>query len=158
GALHGPTTKSAPSHLSNQCTRTFAPKPAYAMRYWTERKLKPARIDIAEVVKTRAERYYVGQRKAKGFAIQGDSRHEKTFDDLDMRVRWIITSPPYYGMRTYIPDQWLRHWFVGGPSEVEYANHGQLDHLTPTVFADQLRAVWTNVEAVARRDARLVVR
>jgi hypothetical protein len=33
GALHGPTPKSAPSYFSNQCTRTFAPKPAYGVRF-----------------------------------------------------------------------------------------------------------------------------
>jgi DNA methylase len=34
GALHGPRTKHAPSHLSNQCPRTYAPKPDYAARFW----------------------------------------------------------------------------------------------------------------------------
>jgi hypothetical protein len=37
-------------------------------------------------------------------------------------------SPPYYGRRTYIPDQWLRNWFLGGSSNVEYSNDLQLAH------------------------------
>src|SRR5262245_21662849 len=30
GALHGPRTKGRPSYFSNQCPRTYAPKPRYA--------------------------------------------------------------------------------------------------------------------------------
>ncbi len=30
-------------------------------------------------------------------------------EDVDM----IITSLPYYSMRTYLPDQWIRLWFLG---------------------------------------------
>lgn len=34
GALHGPKQKTFPSYFSNQCPRTYAPKPAYAVRFW----------------------------------------------------------------------------------------------------------------------------
>ncbi len=37
GALHGPKQKTFPSYFSNQCPRTYAPKPAYATRFWRER-------------------------------------------------------------------------------------------------------------------------
>ena len=37
GALHGPVSKSKPSYFSNQSPRTFAPKPAYAVRFWKYR-------------------------------------------------------------------------------------------------------------------------
>ena len=70
----------------------------------------------------------------------------------------IITSPPYYGMRTYIPDQWLRHWFLGGSSEVEYSMEGQLDHRSPECFVEGLRQVWVNVANVAAPGARMVIR
>ena len=46
----------------------------------------------------------------------------------ETRFDWVITSPPYYGMRTYIPDQWLRNWFVGGPDAVDYTNRDQVVH------------------------------
>ena len=63
-------------------------------------------------------------------------------------------------MRTYRPDQWLRLWFVGGPSEVDYSNDlsGQLAHRSPGVFANQLRAVWRNCALASGSSTRMVVR
>lgn len=159
GALHGPRTKGAASHLSNQCTRTYSPKPGYAVRYWRAHRLTPPRVDVIDVVRTRAQRYYGAQRQAHGVAIAGDSRDAATYSRFpNARARWIITSPPYYGMRTYVPDQWLRNWFVGGPSVVEYTTTGQLDHRSPAAFSEELRRVWENVAAVSTRDACLVIR
>jgi hypothetical protein len=61
-------------------------------------------------------------------------------------------------MRTYIPDQWLRNWFLGGPEVVDYTNCHQINHKSPGVFADDLRQVWRNAAAVSSDDAKLVVR
>jgi hypothetical protein len=61
-------------------------------------------------------------------------------------------------MRTYLPDQWLRSWFLGGSSEVNYSNEGQLSHASPEAFATQLRAVWQNVGSICASEARLVIR
>mgnify|MGYP002348451527 FL=1 len=58
GALHGPLTKTTPSYFSNQCPRTFAPKPAYAVRFWKTRRLLPPRVDVLGVIQRRAERFY----------------------------------------------------------------------------------------------------
>jgi len=159
GALHGPRTLSVPSYLSNQCTRTYAPKPRYAVRFWQARKLVPPRINVSEVIRLRAERYYSSQPPGKGIVVCGDSRESSTFHLLgNRRARWIVTSPPYYGMRTYIPDQWLRNWFLGGPSEVEYSNNLQLAHGSPGSFSQQLCSVWANLATVATPDAWLIVR
>ena len=49
GALHGPLTKSSASYLSNQCPRTYAPKPRYAVNYWNRHGLRPPRADIRTV-------------------------------------------------------------------------------------------------------------
>jgi DNA methylase len=159
GALHGPLAKGAPSYFSNQCTRTYAPKPAYAVRFWKARDLRPPLVDVNKIIHMRAKRYYEHQQSAVGFAISGDSRMKSTYTAIPSReVKWIITSPPFYGMRTYIPDQWLRNWFVGGPSGVDYSNNNQLQHSSPEDFAMQLRAVWHNVAYVSAPDARLVIR
>jgi hypothetical protein len=158
GALHGPLTKQAPSYLSNQCTRTYAPKPGYAVRFWKARTLSPPYVDVRSLIETRANRYYNNQEMASGTVIDGDSRQPSTFSRVTSKVRWTITSPPYYGMRTYIPDQWLRNWFVGGPPHVDYSNIHQLEHSSPLAFADQLRSVWENISDVATEDAHLVVR
>jgi hypothetical protein len=72
--------------------------------------------------------------------------------------KWIITSPPYYGLKAYIPDQWLRYWFLGGSSQVEYSSLGQLLHSSPMVFASELRRVWQNVAAISASNARLAIR
>lgn len=159
GALHGPRTVSVPSYLSNQCTRTYAPKPQYAIEFWRTRNLVPPQINVREVIRLRAERYYSSQPSGEGIVVCGDSRERSTFRPLmGRRVRWVVTSPPYYGMRTYIPDQWLRNWFLGGPSHVEYSNDLQLAHRSPDSFSEQLRAVWTNLATVVTADAHLIVR
>lgn len=158
GALHGPRTKVAASHLSNQCPRTFAPKPDYAVRFWRKRRLTPPRVDVLDVVATRAHRY-LGHRPAHTPTVVtlGDSRGDGVFGLH--KFKWIVTSPPYYGMRTYIPDQWLRSWFLGGPSKVAYRPpQRELAHSSPDVFATDLRRVWQNAASSAQGDARLVVR
>jgi hypothetical protein len=71
-------------------------------------------------------------------------------------VKLIITSPPYYGFRTYMSDQWLRNWFLGGSDQVDYSYGVQLSHQSASAFVDDLRAVWSNVGAVSQRGARLI--
>src|SRR5438309_408505 len=92
--------------------------------------------------------------------VVGDSRRLKIRRLLPRseRASWIITSPPYYGMRTYVPDQWLRYLFLGGPAEVVYRFSHQLKHHSPAVFAGELGSVWKNVALACKTDARLVVR
>lgn len=162
GALHGPRTRGVPSYLSNQSPRTYAPKPRYAVRYWRREGLRPAYVDLRSLVARRAAWYY-GSRltPTDGFAIRADSRQKAPFRrrlGRRHKFKWIVTSPPYYGMRTYRPDQWLRLWFLGGPSHVDYSQHDQLQHGSPDEFAEQLNRVWRNCAAVAASDARLVVR
>lgn len=161
GALHGPRPKSRPSYFSNQAPRTYAPKPRYAVRFWKERGLAPERVGVLEIIETRAQRYYGHvQPQAVGRTLQADSRKTASFARLDSKgaVRWVITSPPYYGMRTYLPDQWLRSWFVGGPPTVDYSSAGQMEHASPERFAAQMRQVWRNTAEVCAPNAQLVVR
>ena len=159
GALHGPRRKSRPSHFSNQSQRTYAPKPRYAVGYWKKHGLLPELVDVIEIISERAERYYSDETTASGKIIHGDSR-KNVFAQAagGQKADWIITSPPYYGLRTYLPDQWLRRWFLGGPSEVEYSAEGQILHSSPEAFASDLRRVWQNVGKISAPGARLVVR
>jgi len=158
GSLHGPLTKSTPSYFSNQCPRTFAPKPDYATRFWEERNLQAPEVDVLAVIRHRARRYLKElPRPARGSVICGDSRKAGLLGSK-RRFDWVVTSPPYYGMRTYIPDQWLRHWFLGGPAQVDYTNRNQLQHASPDEFVAGLRKVWRNVARVCHEGARLVVR
>jgi len=60
-------------------------------------------------------------------------------------------------MRTYLPDQWLRNWFVGGPAHVDYSCPGQLEH-GATTFSDALAQAWTAVARLVAPDVTMVVR
>ena len=74
------------------------------------------------------------------------------------RLSWIITSPPYLGLRTYKPDQWLRNWFLGGPAQVDY---DQARHITSTDqgrFTSALARVWRAAAQRSKPRARLVIR
>jgi hypothetical protein len=157
GVLHGPRRKGLPSYLSNQMPRTYASKPDYAVRFWRERAMKPLEVDVLDVVARRA-RYTLAALPppVPGYVRLGDAVAEVSH--LGRRFRWVITSPPYYGMRTYLPDQWLRSWFLGGPAAVTYGVPGQLQHTGVDAFVGGLAEVW---RATARRcedGARLVVR
>lgn len=160
GALHGPMQKTVPGYFSNQCPRTYAPKPGYSIRFWKDRDLVPQSVDVPQLIKRRAERYYGVRIGSRGAVRLGDSRNAESLVSMggSHRFDWIITSPPYYGMRTYIPDQWLRNWFVGGPASVDYSSRYQVGHSSPEGFAADLRRVWTNAAEVSADDARLVIR
>ena len=161
GALHGPLTKTIPSYLSNQCPRTYAPKPRYAVKYWTRHGLRPPRADIRRIVAARSHRHYAHPLPAacSSQALLGDSRSSATFAQLQSKpFGWVITSPPYYGMRTYGPDQWLRLWLLGGPADVDYTTGTQITHNSPKRFVRELREVWNNCAAVSHPGARLIVR
>jgi hypothetical protein len=157
GALHGPVQGVA-GYFSNQCLRTFAPKPRYAIGYWRKHKLAPPAVDVLAIIRRRAVRYYYHRLPSvSGYAKRADSRDPKAFS-FSSRFNWIITSPPYYGMRTYVQDQWLRAWFVGGPSTVDYSYGVQMSHQSPRQYVQELASVWRNAASVCRDGARLVAR
>jgi DNA methylase len=160
GALHGPQQRTSPSYFSNQCPRTYAPKPAYAVRFWRRHALRPQAVDMMDIIARRAQRYFSSLPAARGEARLADSRRPEALRPPAARrtYRWVITSPPYYGMRTYVADQWLRHWFVGGPDTVDYRHGRQIEHHSPEVFAENLMTVWRNTAEVCAPDARLVIR
>lgn len=160
GALHGPQPKLRPSYFSNQSQRTYAPKPRYAVNYWKTHHLLPPAVDVLKIIRVRAQRYYGGETtKAVGQIIPADSRQSVAYSRLARRaVRWVITSPPYYGMNTYLPDQWLRSWFLGGPTCVDYSTQGQVSHASQELFALQLKTVWQNVGKICVSGAQMVIR
>ncbi len=159
GALHGPKQKTVASYFSNQFPRTYSPKPAYSVRFWQEHNLKPEYVDVLDIIKRRAMRYYCIEYQATTNICLGDSRSSTSYQvETNRPFVWIITSPPYYGMRTYIPDQWLRNWFVGGSSNVDYSQEGQLLHKSPEIFIQDLKQVWLNSYQVAEAKAQLIIR
>jgi hypothetical protein len=158
GILHGPRNEGKPTYLSNQMPRTYSTKPGPAVRYWRKHRMKPVEIDVLDAVRRRAEFCFKEvPSSTPGKIITTDSR---TFDftRLAARYSWVITSPPYYGMRTYFPDHWLRNWFVGGPSNVDYRAYDQLSHQSEDEFVADLAIVWKNTAQVCLPGAKLICR
>jgi DNA modification methylase len=158
GILHGPRMKGKPSYLSNQMPRSYATKPASAIKYWDNRGDRPIYVDVCELVKRRSTFILtLLPPLVKGNAYLHDSR-QKFCQSLNKKFKWVITSPPYYGMRSYIPDQWLRYWFVGGPPTVVYGKESLIQHKSVDIFINDLSVVWRNVAMICENDANLVIR
>ena len=164
GGLHGPLAKTqqGASYFSNQMPRTFAPKPDYAVRFWAQRRRKPPRIDVGAIVQKRVERALnrnIPSAITTPFDVHcADSRSEPAFSRVEGKITHVITSPPYYGLRTYSQDQWLREWFLGGPAKVNYSVGPGLDHGSPEAFARSLAQVWDNVGHHASSRIQLYIR
>lgn len=148
GCLHGPLLKSGlASYFSNQMPRTFAPKPDYALGYWSARNMDPPEVDVLAVLERKLKLIAASKRlQSARFTnvIHGDSTVASSLP-RERNYSLVVTSPPYYGMRTYVQDQWLRNWFLGGPAEVDYAAGVQLVHTGTDVFAESLGKVWKNM-------------
>lgn len=163
GALHGPLSKSidAASYFSNQMPRTFASKPDYSVRYWEKRAMTPPQVDVIKVLKRRLDRLMDIEKPITGSprqVILGDSQCPSIMDSINNDFSVVITSPPYYGMKTYVQDQWLRYWFLGGPAEVDYANGVQLEHSGINTFAESLGRVWGNMGNSTADELRMFIR
>ncbi len=159
GILHGPRQRGLPTYLSNQMPRTYATKPSAAVRYWRRtQNTKPPRVDVLNTVKRRAE-YSLSTipPASQGAVYFCDAQHTDTVVPAARKFSWVVTSPPYFGMRTYRPDQWLRNWFLGGADTVDYSQEGQLSH-SADKFAEGLSAVWKSVAKRCSPGARLIIR
>lgn len=150
GCLHGPLSKSPDrlSYFSNQMPRTFSSKPDYSVRYWKEKSLVAPKLDVLKVLErklARLDHTPPPQSGALTDARKGDSRMAASLPPGTRDFAVVITSPPYYGMRTYVEDQWLRNWFLGGPDRVIYGESTQLEHTGFSTFAESLGKVWKNM-------------
>ncbi len=158
GALHGPRGKHTQSYLSNQMPRTYATKPEGAVRFWKTRGMRPEYVSLIEVVRRRAARAFGQMPPAtQGAVIHGDARTVAVPAEFGP-FSHVVTSPPYYGMRTYVSDQWLRNWFLGGPAHPDYSADRQLDTRNPEAFARDLALVWDNVARLAAPGCRMSIR
>src|SRR5262249_34411512 len=111
GILHGPVNKREPTYLSNQMPRTYATKPNSAVNSGGKGGLAPKRVKVLDAARRRAAFTFASLPAPVGGAVfRADSRRLE-LPPRRRRFRWVITSPPYYGMRSYFPDQWLRNWF-----------------------------------------------
>jgi len=159
GILHGPKMKTQHSYLSNQMPRTFSTKPEYSLKYWKNKKLYPDRVLTLKLIKRRSKYIFTGElpKKVIGKIIQADSRLNLV-DKVDGKFDYVISSPPYYGMASYEQDQWLRKWFLGGPSKVEYSSKEQVKHCSEKAFIDDVAKVWRNSANFCNPNAKLIIR
>jgi hypothetical protein len=163
GGLHGPLSKNIDraGYFSNQMPRTYAPKPRYAAKYWTQKQLNPPAVDILRIIRRRVERALHSAPRASFSTEQirrADSSERNAYAHIPGRITHVITSPPYYGLRTYVEDQWLRNWFLGGPDEVPYGQTLQVSHESPEAFVRSLTAVWDNIALKSSPRLQMVVR
>ncbi|MFZ2950727.1 MAG: hypothetical protein WA003_14725, partial [Desulfuromonadaceae bacterium] len=163
GCIHGPNSKhpETQSYFSNQMPRTFAAKPDYSVRFWKARGLTAPKVDVLAVLRRKLVRLQspcLPEGGSFADARLGDSRCADSLPLASRDFSVVVTSPPYYGMRTYIEDQWLRNWFLGGPDHVEYGNATQLEHAGKAAFAESLGAVWENMARTHANQLHMYVR
>lgn len=163
GCLHGPLSKTPENqaYFSNQMPRTFSSKPEYSVSYWQQRQLVARRLDVLTVLRRKLERIPASALAADNSFNDvrlGDARAAATLTNQDLDFSVVVTSPPYYGMRTYVEDQWLRNWFLGGLDYVAYGNANQLQHTGKVIFAESLGQVWTNMARTAADSLHMYVR
>jgi hypothetical protein len=138
--------------------RTYATKPDGGVKLWREHGGEAPEVDLVEAVERRVT-YTLAEQppSAKGTLVLGDSRYVGLARGIGPFDR-VVTSPPYFGMYTYYPDQWLRAWFLGGPTRPTEKGTIQLGHGNQTEFKANLAAVWRRVASVSRPGAKLAVR
>jgi hypothetical protein len=61
-------------------------------------------------------------------------------------------------MRTYISDQWLRNWFVGGLATVPYVEERRLSHQSPEAFSQSLSEVWNRIGKRLKIGGKMFIR
>jgi hypothetical protein len=152
--------ESTPSYFSNQMPRTFSSKPDYSVRFWKERGMYPPVASIVEVIRKKLSRIDDLDSDAHGSTRNikcMDARTARAFRNIP-KASITITSPPYYGMRTYVQDQWLRMWFLGGPDQINYETRDQVCHTGHDAFIADLAKVWRNVRKHSLPRAHLYVR
>lgn len=150
GCLHGPRTKhiEGAGYFSNQMPRTFSTKPDYSAEYWKKKGLIAPRVNILNVLKRKLTRIKdIGKRPEgiEGHVMCADARTVSLRRQIHKNTSLVVTSPPYYGMRTYIEDQWLRMWFLGGKETVTYGNPRQILHSSQETFINELATVWGKI-------------
>lgn len=158
GCLHGETQKS-PSYLSNQMPRTISTKPAYSVRFWEERGLRPPKRNafdlIADVIRYRYESDPPGQRAS---IFHADMRDLPRIG-LPEPPQHVITSPPYFNVTSFEEDQWLRLWFLGGPPHPTYRQVSRDDrHEEAGNYWSFVGDFWRSLSLVLAPQANVVVR
>ncbi|MES0000911.1 site-specific DNA-methyltransferase [Mesorhizobium sp. M0051] len=162
GCLHGPRASdlARSGYFSNQMPRTFASKPDYSVRFWKKKELVAPKVSVLDVIRRKIERIPDLNSPTVGSFERircVDARFSAPYRNIKGSIL-AVTSPPYYGMRTYVQDQWLRNWFLGGPDDVDYNTDIQIRHSSHDDFVRDLARVWTHLKKSATDGIDLYVR
>lgn len=159
GILHGESQKS-PFALSNRMPRTISTKPAYSIRWWEERDLRPPRRRVFDCLRgATLFRFREAPAEFPGIVRQGDARNAASlFPELAGQIRLVVTSPPYLDTTDFAEDQWLRLWFLGGePRPRQRTNRDDRIRKKPEYWTF-LRETWEGVMPLLAEEATFVVR
>lgn len=160
GSLHGESSTS-PSYLSNQMPRTISTKPAYSIRFWKERKLRPPFRDAFHVLRKQLDYRYESEPPiGRAIVWQMDMRElPRAKRILPRRIACVITSPPYLDVTSFEEDQWLRLWFLGGSPHPTYRMISKDDrHKNPVVYWRMVADMWRTLGLILAPKADVVIR
>ena len=156
GSLHGESERS-PSFLSNQMPHTISTKPDYSVRFWRAHGFKAPRRDCFELLLRQANyRYESAPPEAVATIFHTDMRELPRLQ-LPDRVRCVITSPPYFDVTSYQEDQWLRLWFLGGPT-VPRVTRGEERTGNEDRYWRLIADMWRSLGLTVGRNTDVVVR
>lgn len=159
GCLHGESHKT-PNCFSNRMPRTISTKPAYSVRWWSEREMLPPTRDVFAILR-KMVRYRLEERPADkvGIVVMSDARSlSATLPELNGSVDLLITSPPYLDTTDFQEDQWLRLWFLGGNPSPTSRPGSDDRHTVESQYWNFLTEAWAGCAPMLKDSATLVVR
>ena len=159
GSLHGEANPNSP-YFSNQMPRTISTKPGYSVKFWLERNLVAPERDVFKILAARAVFRYESERP-KGLAVvlNADMRTLPLYKEKWSAATCVITSPPYLNVTSFEEDQWLRLWFLGGPTAPTKNRRSKDDrHLHPDDYWSFIGDMWRSLGAVVAENGHIVIR
>lgn len=158
GSLHGESHRSE-RYFSNRMPRTISTKPDYSVRWWKERKLTPPERDVFRILRDMIDyRFASTPAKRRGLVKQIDARRAiHAFPEYEGKVSLVITSPPYLDTTNFEEDQWLRLWFLGGPTRPK-RQRGDDRHSSLEKYWDFLTETWIGVGPLLKKNAHIIIR
>jgi DNA methylase len=159
--LHGKRGQS----FSNQMRQTKAMAPAYAIKWWNNKGLKPPEVDPVQFMDTRIKwRYSKGIPTTHGNNLfLGDCIEVldqiKSNKLLETKAKLVLTSPPYYGVTNYFYDQWIRLWLLGNPPEPDSsAGKYKSRFQSKPEYTNLIEKAFTKISPLMAKDCIVYVR
>jgi len=160
GALHGETEKS-PSYLSAQMPRTISTKPAYSVRFWKAKGFEAPDRDVFELLLRQAGFRYASEVPSLRAQVHlTDFRELPRLPEVQKEAATcIVTSPPYLDVTNFEEDQWLRLWFLGGPT---YPTRNRISrddrHESATAYWRMIADFWRTASYLVKPGGHVVIR